>query len=85
MVKIDYYYKNIHLGTFDLKDGSTQAERDALAQESSIYKYDKFILDGGRVIGYMKDGKLDTVKSRDSRMTLEEDGIYKTFKLGKNK
>lgn len=85
MVKIDYYYKNIHLGTFDLKDGSSQADRDRLAQENGIIKYDKFTLDGGRVIGYMKDGLLDNVRSCDSRMTLQEDGSYKRIKLGKKK
>jgi len=59
MVRITFYADEACLGTYDdCPYGSSQEERNAIARKHGINHYTKFILDNGRIIGWVEDGQL---------------------------
>jgi hypothetical protein len=58
MVKIEFYAEGRHLGAYLCPAGSSQEQRNRVAKNHGIDFYDKFILDDGRVTGFVRDGQL---------------------------
>ncbi len=55
MVKITFFNKDENLGTYDCPEGSSQEQRNQVALDNHISSYTKFVLDGGRVTGYVDE------------------------------
>lgn len=49
MVKIEYFNNGHSLGVFDLKERSSEEDRQELAGENNIDVFDRFTLDGDRL------------------------------------
>lgn len=58
MVRITFYADEACLGTYNCPHGSSQEERNTIARKHGINHYTKFILDDGRVTGWVEDGQL---------------------------
>ena len=52
MMKIEYFYKDEPLGSAEIKWGSSHTDRWSLAVLKGKTPFDKFILDGGRLVGW---------------------------------
>ena len=57
MVRITFFNGPMNLGTYDCLEGSSQEDRNAVAAENGIVTYNKFVLDNGRVTGYVDNGR----------------------------
>lgn len=58
MPKITFFAGNQCLGTYPCPGGSSQPERNDIAINNGINHYTKFVLDDGRVTGYVDNGLL---------------------------
>jgi hypothetical protein len=59
-VVISFWLKGKNLGTYPCVEFSSQDDRNKIAEDNGIMDYDAFILDGGRVIGFVVHGVLVT-------------------------
>lgn len=59
-VEIIFWFKGKKLGSFPCKEHSDQEDRNKIAEDNGIVNYDAFMLDSGRVIGFVVNGVLVT-------------------------